>query len=536
MATYIGLGSAEPSENSERIVANAFRTLGSEWTVIHHIIWQSQRYGREGDGEADFLLLHPRYGGIVVEVKGGGIDVDKGQWVSQDRNGHIHKIKNPYEQASASKHALVRWMKEVGFGSLPLGHAVVFPNVTKLPLLGPAAVPKITLLREQLLDVEQALRACAEHWSLGAKLSKLDIDRLVELLAPTVHVKRQLLEASNASELKLIELTAEQVSALSGLRSNRGGLIQGAAGTGKTVLAIARAKQLAQENFRTLFVCYNEILGTELSKSFDESSGISACTFHSLCFREASKAGLSVPSERDRDWWDVDAANMLVDACAKSGTTFDAIVVDEGQDFAPSWLDALRCLLVGRQNSPMYIFVDAKQDLWKRNWSQDREFDFTFQLTRNLRNTHQIAVKVYSSIGEQVKPPYGVDGPLPKWRDLLNEKQPYSEIISEVERLIDEGFGPKNLIVLCTSSSTATLLREFSVGPYSFGRWGGNGIPVETVARFKGMETEASVLVLDVGETDDDRTVAYVGFSRPRSVLVVLSNSKKQQLVSWALN
>jgi hypothetical protein len=69
------------------------------------------RSGRPGDGEADFVAVHPSHGIIVIEVKGGGIEVDQGRWMSTDRNGVQHAIKNPFEQAAASKHDLLRFLQ-----------------------------------------------------------------------------------------------------------------------------------------------------------------------------------------------------------------------------------------------------------------------------------------------------------------------------------------------------------------------------------------------------------------------------------------
>jgi hypothetical protein len=470
---------------------------------------------------------------IVVEVKGGGIHVNQGRWFSEDRHGQLHSIKNPYEQAVASKHALIKWLKEAGFPGVAIGHAVVFPHIDTLPLLGPAANSEITFVRNNLRDIETALNACAKHWSLRANLTEGDINELISYLAPTVRVRRSLSEASAAAESKLIELTAEQVLAFSGLRSNRGGLITGSAGTGKTVLAIARSQQLLKEGFRTLFVCYNEILGKELASAFPEDKDIEVGTFHSLCFRQAAKAGMRLPANPSAEWWEKGAAELLIDACAKSETNFDAVVVDEAQDFSPSWLEALRCLMSNRSDTPFYVFADPKQDIWKRNWSLNSDFDFCQELRRNLRNTHPIAGKVAACIGEQLRPPFGADGPPPRWRDVREERRPIPDVIAAVERLIDEGFGPRNLIVLCSSAKTVQALREYSIGPYSFGAWRSNGIAVETVARFKGMEYEAIVLVLEGGEDELDRTTAYVGTSRARSVLTVVAHQKKQNFLNW---
>ena len=107
-------------------------------------------------------------------------------------------------------------------------------------------------------------------------------------------------------------------------------------------------------------------------------------------------------------------------------------------------------------------------------------------------------------------------------------------MVSAVETVLDAGFNPTNLVVLCESAPLASRLRERSDGAYSFGKWGSKGIPVETVARFKGLESEAIVLVLDEGETEDQRTSAYIGMSRARSVLTVVGSQSQQSCLGWS--
>jgi hypothetical protein len=534
MAKYFGLGSAEPTEDSERTTARALRTLGNDWIVVHHVSWQSKRNRRQGDGEADFIVLHPRIGLLVVEVKGGGVEVNKGRWQSTDRHGVVHDINNPYEQAIASKHALVSWLEQRNLaGRVRVGHAVVFPHLGDLPYLGPAASTEITFTRNNFSSFEAAIVRCMKHWDLRANLSDSEVDTIVNLLAPTIKVRQMLAEKSASAQSQLIELSAGQVAAYSGLRAARGGLILGSAGTGKTVLAIARAAQLRSDGFSTLLLCYNEILAEQLAAHFCPAEGIKASTFHSLCFYAAKKAKVAIPSEPDRIWWESGAADLLVEAFAMTGETYDAIVIDEAQDFAPNWIDALKLLLSNRAEAPFYAFADPRQDVWNRKWIDVADGQFTFALSRNLRNTHPIAQKVAAVFGDDLRAPFGVDGPSPKWRDIRDPKYPQADVIAVVEHLIDEGFGPSNLVILCSSAVLVAHLRQESVGPYSFGRWGSQGIPVETIARFKGMEAEAVVLVLNDIDLAENRTIAYVGLSRPRSVLYVVANPKIQNLLNW---
>lgn len=532
MARYIGLGADAPVEDSERRVADALQCLPDDWIVLHHVSWQSKRRGRQGDGEADFVIFHPRKGMVVLEVKGGGIEVAQGRWVSTDRFGKRHDIKNPFEQATASKHALVGWLQEHGLGSrVRVGHAVVFPHMDAIPSLGPAAQPQITFGKQDLMNVEATVARCLAHWSLEANLPPKDVERAIALLAPTVSASPTLSSASVDAEANLIVFTAEQIEAFSCLRAHRGGLIIGGAGTGKTVLAIARAQQLAKDGFKTLLVCFNELLGAELHERIGQTPELTAGTFHALCLREARRAEIAISSTRDQAWWEDEAPSLLVDACSHNETIYDAIVVDEGQDFSPIWLDALRCVTRGAEDAPFFVFADPRQDLWKRGWNLDAEYPFVWELTRNMRNTLPIAKRVAAIVGGDAHG-RGISGPDPIWR---RSEGPAKErdVVDAVEQLLDEGFGPTSLVVLCGSAHMAKRLRERSIGPYSFGLWGSRGIPVETVARFKGLESQAIILVLDGPFASDGRTSAYVGMSRARSVLVVVGDESDRSELRW---
>jgi hypothetical protein len=532
MAEYIGLGENDPSENSERIVASFLKSLSSQWTILHHVSWQSLRDGRQGDGEADFVLIHPSKGLLVLEVKGGGIQVENGRWCTTDRHGHVHTIKNPYEQATASKHALVSWLTSRGFSTrIRVGHAVAFPHLSVLPLLGPIATPAITMAISELTDVEASVDRCVRHWRLESALSQKDIRQLVGLLAPTVKVDRNLASESAEAERRVLTLTTEQVSVFAGLRAHRGGLILGGAGTGKTVLAIARAQQLALDGFRTLLVCYNELLGEQLSEALETHEGLTVSTFHSLCMRGARKAGIQIGSILSEVWWESTAPDILLKASEKTGECFDAIVVDEAQDFAPLWLDTLRLLLKSQADAPFFVFADLKQDLRKRQSIQEKDYPFVWELTVNLRNTEPIAQKVSQVIGAHTTP-NGASGPTPGWR-LSDHTQGLGPVLDAVESLLDNGFGPQSIAVLCAAARTVESLRSQTIGSYSFGRWKSKGIPVETIHRFKGLESEALVLVLDEDDAYELQVSGYIGMSRARSVLVVVGSKTQQQHLHW---
>ena len=532
MARYIGLGQDDPSEDSEHRVATALRALPDDWIIIHHVTWQSQRGRRQGDGEADFVLLHPKRGLLVLEVKGGGIEIRDGRWFTKDRRGDCHGIKNPYEQATDSKHALLGWLKGHGLASrVRIGHAVAFPHMTTMPNVGPAGPGAISFTKPNLDNIAVTIDRCFAYWGLEAELAVHDVPRLIGLLAPTISITPNLAGKTAEAEQNLLIFTAEQVEAFAGLRASRGGLILGGAGTGKTILAIARAQQLTKDGFRTLLVCYNELLGVDLARRIAKPSALTAGTFHSICLAEAAKAHLTVLGQKDTAWWEHQAPELLIEACATTETAFDAVVVDEAQDFSPLWLDALRCLIAIDKDAPFFEFADPRQDIWARKWSTDSRHPFVYELTRNMRNTQPIADRVAATIAMPSRD-RGVAGPTPIWRTSVGAPRE-SDVIAAVEPLLDEGLTPASIVVLCEEAALANRLRERSIGAYSFGRWGSRGVPVESVSRFKGLDAAAVILVLAENRGAANQVQAYVGMSRARSILVAIGSERTRRAVNW---
>lgn len=130
MARFYPERPPEDTPDSEVRVFEALSGLDERFTVFHSVGWHRDQ--GKPDGEADFLIVHPELGMLVLEVKGGGIDFDagKGRWTSRDGGGQVHPIHDPFEQALAAKHALIgelldddRWPPR---RRVQVGYAVVF--------------------------------------------------------------------------------------------------------------------------------------------------------------------------------------------------------------------------------------------------------------------------------------------------------------------------------------------------------------------------------------------------------------------------
>lgn len=526
MAICIPDRPAADAPSSERAVFNALTKLPDSWRVMHSVAWQSAREGRPGDGEADFVLIHPKHGLVVLEVKGGGVKVEGARWYSFNADGK-HPIKNPFEQATASKHALLRYLRDGTFGlpELPAGHAVAFPDLTNLGPLGPEAPAELVLTRKDLAEIGEALARVTEHWGMGADLSDDQIQTMVALLAPTVQVRRVLADDVAEAEARLLKLTEEQMRFLDFCRRTRRALITGGAGTGKTLLAVERARRLAVEGFRVLLTCFNRPLADHLRAEFANAPNVYVHNFHGLCRWQIGSAGMPFPENPTQEWWDTTVADNLVEAAAENGFEVDGVVVDEGQDFAPAWFEGLGALLADPEDGPMYVFADSHQSIYRPDWLPPIE-DEPFELTVNCRNTRPIATVVASVFGDALAD-RGVHGPEPSLVPVESDEGAIAAVRRLLHEWVNEGrLQPHQVVVLTQRREMADRLRSAPLAGLDLKPLGGGGVICETIHRFKGLEAEAVVVVLDALQSDRDRMLAYVGLSRARSVLAVVASKE----------
>lgn len=502
--------------------------------ALHSIAWQGIRSNRQGDGEADFVILDGNRGILVLEVKGGGIEMVDGAWFSTNARNERNPIKNPFEQARSSKHALLKYLMDTQpdvARRVSVAHAVVFPDVTcDFTWLAPDAPRAIVIDRADLADASLAITKVFDHWKARSGPNASERALLRAALAPTVTVRRLLQDVVRDTEAELLRLTYEQVKAFDCVRRNRKLITLGGAGTGKTVLAVERCRQLSSAGSSVLLVCFNRPLCDRLRQAL-EGTTVVVETFHSLCISTFDKAEVNHPPVQDTTWWESSAAEQLVDVWG-SRESFDAIIVDEVQDFAENWLDALGCLLCSRDDSVYAIYGDGHQALWERGWRQwmVRHDWPQFELRRNCRNSAPIAKRVAMVFGDEVDV-LGASGTDPVFHRLDVRREGVAPVVALVERAIcEEGLQPSQIAVITSNRDLSEKIRQSMAGDIPFASLDaptGNFPIVDTMHRFKGLEASFVIAVFgpEVGDGRDPGALElkYVAYSRPTTVLHVFS-------------
>ncbi|WP_417435556.1 NERD domain-containing protein [Idiomarina abyssalis] len=521
--------SLEPCPSSEEKVKSALADV-DDITVLHSVVWQSHRNNRQGDGEADFVILWPGRGILILEVKGGGVFLEDGTWYSTDRHGKTHKIKDPFKQAQDSKFALLKFFKRSrkSLKKIPIMHGVVFPDINVEGSISINAPRELIVDKNDLKNPSVSFLRIVEYWNLKYQFPSGYLDIAQKLLAPTIQITRHLSDQIEESERSIIQLTEEQSKVLYSLRRASKAIVYGGAGTGKTILAIEKAKQLEKTGMKVLLLCYNQLLKQKIKKDLAPSD-IVIETFHSFVVSVAGKSEATSLNIIGENWYENEAASILDSERIKRVANFDAIIIDEAQDFSPVWLEKLTELVA--QNGVLYLFADSHQDLYLRGWEEPPGLS-PYDLTVNCRNTSPIAKRVAAIFNDEVSPNLP-NGPEPKLIEVDNTDEFFETTLDIVESLLSDGVTIENISVISNSNPFIRELRQQCVGEYVFTDYLNYGITVESIARFKGLESQVVIALVDEDTQRPITAESYVALSRARSVLYLVSTKSVIEQLAW---
>ena len=521
---------------AERRLFDVFqKEFSDDFVVFSQVRWLAKRRGRGAeDGEADFVVAHPRHGVLVLEVKGGGIKYDgpAGRWTSVDRRGREHPIEDPLSQARRSMYNLLSKLRESELTApykYHMTYAVAFPDVRFEQEIGPQAPKEIVLDLLKVRDLKQSVIDVFRFRNRPGDSGpgETAIHALVELLGRSWHVEACIGAALDEQEIQIRELTERQFRLLDFLGGRRRALVCGCAGSGKTMLAIEKASRLAASGFRVLFTCFNANLSNWAARQLSRC-GAEVKHFHRLCFDLAKEAGMELeqrPGESQGQFFDR-FPDALLEACRRLPTRFDAIIVDEGQDFREEWWVALLTLLEDPDQGILYIFYDNNQRIYGKGSAYPLDNE-PYVLTENCRNTKQIHEAVMTFYASEDRPVcLGPSGLAPKLLGLgpgADERQAVESLIDEL--VTKEGVRPGDVAILTPRSRARSAWRP---GPrrhwnltwdldHSAGK-----VLCSTIHAFKGLERPA-IILSEIGDLPPySRTeLMYVALSRAREYLVV---------------
>lgn len=510
--------------------------LSEEYTVFHSIRWNSRNERNTVIwGECDFTVFHPEKGMLILEVKAGGIECINNQWTYiRTDNGERHSMKHPpLEQADREitykfkdmvSDLLDRKSKPNDKQYCMVEKAAWFPSVNKRDIVGELPMEYIDeiVLYENALDNPQSYIDSIYEYYGGKRHTRMNddsFDAVCNAFAPLYAAVPSLRAKRDEKNEEFVRLTNEQKYLIDYLEEQKIAAIQGAAGTGKTMLAVEQAVNLSKTG-KVLLLCYNTFLREHL-ESVKESRKKDFENVDVYSLRKLVCEKLGVPSVEKED------IIQFLNHYENYNWEYKHIVIDEGQDFDEEEINTLYEMSL-LQEGAFYIFFDRKQFVQGTTfpkWFTNAECRLV--LNTNCRNTFQIADTSGKPVDISPKTKRTVTGDVPQFIICKDAKAAIKKINVLIDQLVRNKYPYSEICILTVKTEATSILKDVTqIGNHKItSQRDGRGVLFTTARKFKGLESDA-VIIVDVDEhtfdgteiTDDGdpRMLFYVGASRAK--------------------
>ena len=514
----------------------AVEQLDDRVLVLPQVAMTVGRGGRTREAEADLILIDPERGVTVVEVKGGTLSYDAHRVVWRRREAGAAQIRDPVQQAKRTR-SIVEAALDAGpvaTSTVPIRWAVATPDcrleAPGAPILDEARLWDALAADQLELLYSRTSGALAQG---EQPIGEVAARRIAEFLRGRSRDGRHTLAAAvDEHEAQVRIHTESHRNVLRRFATHPHVLVRGAAGTGKTVLALEAAVQYASLGQRVLLGCWNVMLAawlrTALQRELEAIGSPAAAEVTadptgrvvvSNLVDLAGHGSVGQPGEDVAAWYHDTLPSGLTPATTAG--EFDVIVLDEAQDLTELWVLAVAGLLSRRGR--WYAFADRRQDLFQADAALPDFLEVEHELRENFRNSRAIA-SFAGDFGDVALDCLTVDGPEVRFVPVdSTEVVARSEAVArQLQR--DQRIDDRDLAVLwlfhnphrgATDALAATALAGGRVATNS--------------ASFKGMERPVVVLGLDIDAAKADRAeevsrAIYTAATRARSLLVVVGD------------
>ena len=550
---------ATPLEASAREVARALARLDEGWTI----------YVRPSIGldVPDFVAVHDRFGVCIVEVvgwsPGSARTTHDGSVERVANDGRWTRVAHP--RAIAHHHRTVVYDQhfarpgDPGEPTPDVRAVVVAPDLTDRQAF--------CLLAHPALDEQERAVAVWGGDGLHQRLEQLvrgDVDSSCCIETLDRLRSHLVTAASTAARPHPIPLSRNARLIALNPSNRRIRRARGAAGSGKTFGVAARAAKLAEQGRRTLVLSFNVTLANRLrslvvdrcAESGANPTLVTCSNFHSYCehiVHDAELEGIETVARPGSSWTTSMVARAEAAFVRGYDQRFDAVLVDEGQDFAIAWWNLLREHVVA-PGGEMLLVADPTQNLYDRKgWSDEDRMaaagftDPWIELTGTYRTPEDLLAVTSDFARDHLEGERLFVEPAPerseigccpggttrRWIDVDGPGDLGIEVGREVVRLLRDHpeLSPADVVFLCEyhhdGVTAASVIEDagypvhhlFSRNPddprrkrrYRF--WPDvSSVKGSTVHSFKGWE--APVIVLGIGTDRRSKRSAYMSMTR----------------------
>lgn len=518
-----------------------------DWTVLHSL--NLARHVRQVEGEADFVVIAPSLGVLCVEVK-------SHRTVRRDADGMWRlgaqpaTQRSPFRQSNEQMYSIRKFLNTVGVDirNIPFASAVWFTGAS-----ASVHASSVEWQPWQLLDRHDLRRPVSQVLSsvLGRARQHLasrnrafdgsqgrptitQCQEIVSRLRPRFEVAISAADYRQAREQDLQTFLDEQYEALDVMDAERRVVFTGAAGTGKTFLALEAARRASLEGLRVRLVCYNHLLGRWIRREMEGFPGQSAGNLHRMMM-ELARA--DPPEGVSNSWWSEQLPLLALEALFAREEPADVLIVDEVQDLcAPAYLDVLDLMVKGGlaggrwlmfgdfERQSIYGTADGRKELKERSPSL-----YERGLYRNCRNTPRIGrtaadvsglANVYRGFR---RPDDGIDVTFTPYASAEEQER---ALTGALHALKQEHFQNDEIVVLAPTTKGAAFQARDPALRNHLAEYGTHGKKVgyATVHAYKGLDAPA-IIVTDIDAVAGERaeSLLYIALSRATDRLTVVA-------------
>lgn len=519
---------------------------------------------RNISGELDFLVLAPEHGIFAIEVKHGGVKRDGGTWFFTNRHGKVTtKKKSPFGQVNGTMNSIRTYLlnrladkREYSrYSKILFGTGVAFTSMDEFLDFGPEAHSWQILTRQSMtLPIYNYINTLSKglHEQYKGKYwYDHDLSRptdeecrnIIQILRGDFDIDYSEINRIIDNDYLIEEHTKEQFRLLDFLSYNKRCLIQGQAGTGKTIMAIEIARRNILAGKKVALFCFNRQLGLKLKKSIERlfDSTVTKCfvgTFHTFLSDNTNVTVTESGEDKAKFYKETLPFEFLLqNEYIPEEEKYDLLILDETQDLiSPFYIEVFNSILKGKLKAGNWTFFGdfSNQAIYLNDPTESinllneiTTFTKFPPLRINCRNTKKIANHNTLLTGVD-KPDFtgkSIDGD-----SIVNKfpgKDKQVECIEDIVRqLMKEGVPIEKITLLAPKKIENTFLKNsLFVDKLLL-----DGLTFSTIHSFKGLENIVIIIFgFDEIISQESQRLLYVGISRARQRLYLVLNDDLEQ-------
>ena len=508
-------------------------------------------------GEADFVVLTD-FGVFCLEVKSGPVERRAdGIW----QYGTYEKTEDPFTQANGAIYPIKKRLREIDkqrANKFLFGSGVIFTDFEFQESGVEWNSAQICGQNKFKYGFERFLKDLGTYHrkrlretkgvTLSDPITYSDLEWVLKAIRPEIsHVSLVELETSKSEIIRLEEKQAIYLEQIIESSKNSKTIIDGAAGTGKTII-IKEAIQRLPITAQILLVCYNDQLARYFSSLLSKKPNIKVYSIHRLMRFICQKAKVEINqkkptlSNEKSKFFNEFMPEKFEEALVKLSDDsrldeFDWIMVDEAQDFLNKRMyDNLMFLSRGKETGNALIAVDSgvQSELYENLdyafLEKIKEQFLSLKFEKNYRNPPALAFRAAAAVGLSKPSTARTFVTMPKLHSIDSQtNDPFQKLETIVKNYIDKGVKPIEISILTFKARDKSILSKKTkiAGKFLFDLktgdyWGGNNkdtIQWSTIPSFKGLENEYIILLEGENQIQSSWALSllYVAITRAKT-------------------